>query len=258
VKIKLLGSHVAERVSCFPLVMFHDPAAIIPSYMSMSVASAFTGGLINFVIYALFNEEEGREVTASRNIAFNTTSVAGLAIALIVTAAPVAENKFVLLFTLGVVAGLVSPISVSMLGFSRLRGFVGSVRLESPERVMAVSLFLLSLLVYGNFLGVVWIPFLVNVLGAPEYFAVAVMLITTVTSIAASALWRGRSYKGFRTALAATTTVPLLALSSPTYTFHIAVATLHGVMFTGANFLGNILLARYSRWFGAVKSGIIL
>ena len=213
---------------------------------------------MSFVIYGLFDEQGVRDVTAKRGMAFNTASVIGLVVAVFVTALLEPGVKYVLLFVAGVAAGVLSSICLSILELSRLEGQSIPAGVEGPERVMSASLFLLSTLIYGNLLGIIWIPYLTNVLGAPDFMAVAMTLATTIAGIAASALWSNRSYKDFRMALAASTAIPVSALLVPVPLMHMAIAAVNGIAYTGTNFLGNFLLAKYSRWFGAVKSGIIL
>ena len=258
VKLRLLSFHLSERLLWLPMVMFPSQLAITLSYLGVSVAAAFTGGFMNFLIYSLFDERGVRDVTAKRNMAFNVTSVLGLVIAVFVTALLEDEVKYVLLFASGVASGVLSTICLSALELSRLEGQEIPQGVESPEKVMSASLFMLSMLVYGNLLGIIWIPYLTNILGAPDFMAVAMTLATTLAGIGASALWSNRSYRDFRAALAATTAVPVSALIIPAPLIHLAIASVNGIAYTGANFLGNFLLAKYSRWFGAVRSGIIL
>ncbi len=258
VKLKLLTAHIAERLSWLIMAFLPTPLFITLSYLGVSVAAALTGGFMNFVIYALYNEEEVKDLTAKRNMMFNITSVLGLIVAMLTTALLEGPQKYLLLIATGVSVGILSSLSMSILPLSQLEGQEIPKGVENPEKVMSTSLFLLSLLVYGNLMGIIWIPYLTKVLGAPDFMAVAMTLATTLASIAGSVIWSSRSYKDFRAALAATSAVPASALLVPLPLLHMAIASVNGIAYTGANFLGNFLLARYSSWFGAVRSGIIL
>jgi len=149
-------------------------------------------------------------------------------------------------------------VMVGLLDLRHLEGAEIPSGVEKPEQVFSTSSFLSTLLVSGNLLGIFWIPYIMEVLKAPDYMAVGINLATTASSIPASMLWARRPLKSFRAALGLTTLTPISALLIPIPVAHLGIAAMNGITYTGANFLGNFLLARYTAWYGAVRSSIVL
>ncbi len=83
-------------------------------------------------------------------------------------------------------------------------------------------------------------------------------LVGTLSSIIASLVWREKAFKTLRVGLALNVLGPPLIWAIPWPTFHVPINAYSSFTFTGANFLGTFLFAKYNEWFGAVKSGILL
>jgi len=110
----------------------------------------------------------------------------------------------------------------------------------------------------GNLFSIVWTPYLINALKAPDYLVASMSVLSTLSSIAASLFWRRKGFKVLRYALAVNTPGPVMAwlLVNPLY--HLPLSVYTSFTYTGANFIGTFLFARYREWFGAVRSSIFL
>lgn len=258
IKAKFVIFHAGERMLWIPIVLSPDPILITVSYAGLSICSTVLGAFMNLTIYGSFDEMGVRDVTAKRSAAFNVTSILGFAAAMGLVAVLPAEEKFLITFIMGAVVGLLSTVFVGLLSFKHLEGTEIPKGVEKPEQVFSTSSFLCALLVSGNLLGLFWIPYLMKALKAPDYMAVGINFAATISSVFGSMLWAKRPLKTFRAALGLTTLTPVTALLIPIPLAHIGIAAMNGITYTGANFLGNFLLARYTAWYGAVRSSIVL
>lgn len=258
VKAKYLISHAAERILWIPMVLSSNPLLITLSYTGVSIASTLVGSFTNLAIYGSLDEMGVRDLISKRNAVFNATSILGFAAAMGLMAFLPPEGKFLIIFLIGSSVGLLSTVMIWLVKLSHLEGIEIPLGAEKPEQVFSTSSFLSAILTSGNLLGLFWIPYLIDVLKAPDYMAVGINLATTASSIFASILWAERSLKTFRIALGLTVLTPASALLIPLPIAQLGIAALNGVTYTGANFLGSFLLARYTAWYGAVRSSIVL
>ncbi len=258
VKAKYLIFHAAERILWIPMVLSPNPILITLSYTGVSVASTLVGSFTNLAIYGSLDEMGVRDLMSKRNAVFNVTSILGFAAAMGLMAFLPPEEKFLIIFLTGSSVGLLSTVMVWLVKLGHLEGAEIPSGAEKPEQVFSTSSFLSAILISGNLLGLFWIPYLMDVLKAPDYMAVGINLATTISSIFASILWAKRSLKTFRVALGLTVLTPASALLIPLPIAHLGIAALNGITYTGANFLGSFLLARYNAWYGAVRSSIVL
>jgi len=258
VKLKLAIFHALERILWIPLALSKDVSSIIMFLSVISISSTIIGSFINLVIYGSFDEDGVRCVTAKRTAANNAMSILGSMAAVVLLAALPAEEKFPLIFMLGSMIGLLSTLMVVLMDVRHLEDVEVPEALESPEHMFSISSFLLAFLTSGNLLGVIWAPYLMSALGAPDYVAASMNLAATVSSMIGSLFWARRSLRTFRAALGMSTLAPLAALFIPSPSAHIGISAFNGFARTGGGFLGNLLFARYLRRFGVVRSSLMI
>ncbi|MBS7621845.1 hypothetical protein KEJ32_07025, partial [Candidatus Bathyarchaeota archaeon] len=258
VKPKLLLFHALERIFWMPMIFMRNMLSIAVFYAVISTSSTLISSFINLLIYSSFDEAGVRDVTAKRTIAGNLMSIIGSAAAIIVLAALPPDLKFTTAFLIGPLIGLLSTLMLVLADMSNLEGVEVPRKIGRPEQMFTISSFLLAMLTSSSLLGIVWTPYLMNVLRAPDYLAAAMNFASTTFGILGSAFWARKSLKSFRLALGSLILVPMAAFLTPVPAAHLGISAFGTFMFTGANFLGNFLFARYLREFGAVKSSIML
>jgi hypothetical protein len=224
----------------------------------ISASTAFITALMNLLTYSSFDEAGVRDVTAKRTIAGNLMSVTGSAAAIMMLATLPGDLKFAIIFVTGSLVGLLATLTLSIADMKHLEGVEVPRRVGRPEQMFTISSFLLAMLTSSNLLGIVWTPYLMGVLGAPDYLAAAMNFISTIFGIMGSFFWARRSLGSFRLAIGSLILVPIAAFITPIPTAHLGISAFGTFMFTGASFLGNFLFARYLREFGAVRSSIML
>ena len=258
VKLKLLLFHALERVFWIPIVLVRDLVSIAIFYTVISFSSTIIVSLMNLLIYLSFDEAGVRDVTAKRAIAGNLMSIIGSMAAITMLAMLPEDLKFVITFVMGSLIGLLATLVLSIADMRHLEGAEVPRKVERPEQMFTISSFLLAMLTSSNLLGIVWTPYLMGVLGAPDYLAATMNFISTIFGIVGSFFWARRSLGSFRLAIGSLILVPIAAFITPIPTAHLGVMAFGSFMFTGASFLGNFLFARYLREFGAVRSSIML
>ncbi len=258
VRAKLLVAHAGERLSWLLVPLVKDPGLIAAIYMAKSVCSVVIGVMLNLVIYASFDEEGVRDVTAKRSSVGAATSIVGHALATLLLAVLPPGYKYLLTFYLGAGIGLVSTAVMAIPDLSHLEGIEVPGEVRGVEEVYSTSLFQLLLTTAMSLLGIAWTPYLINVLGYPDYLATLMSLVGTATSIFASLFWRSRSYGAYRYSLAMQATVPVLILALASPEAQLALAAYNAFTGTGAGFLGSFLFAEYTMRVGAVRTSAIL
>jgi hypothetical protein len=258
VKTKLLVFHGFERVIWLFMPLATTGLFVIGLFTVFAILSSLIGVFLVFTIYGSLKEMDIRDVTAKRAAAGGISSVLGFALGIFLLAFLPDETKFFYIFSLGAVIGLLSTI---LLFFIDLKGVEGSKipsATESPEKIFSTSSFFIVLMASGNLVGIVWVPYVMTQLAGPDWLAATMSLAATVSSIIASLFWRKSSFKTLRVILAANILGPLLIFATPWPEPHVAINAFTAFTFTGANFIGVFLFARYTKWFGAAKSSILL
>ena len=258
VKPKFLLFHAGERIFWIPMIFFKDMGMIAFLYALINLSSTMLGSFMNLLIYSSFDEAGIRDVTAKRTAAYNVTSIIGSLAAIFFLAILPSDLKFLTLFILGSMVGLLSTLMLAFANMRHLEGAEIPRAIERPEQMFSVSAFFLAFLASGNLLGIFWAPYLMSVLHAPDYLAAAMNFAATVSSIVGSLLWAKRSLKTFRIALGMSMLTPLAAFLIPIPIAHVGISAFNGLMGTGASFLGNFLFARYLKEFGIVRSSIMM
>ena len=213
---------------------------------------------MNLLIYGSFSEKDIKDITAKRMASFGITSILGFALAMILVAFLPPDLKFIYIYVLGAMIGLLCTFTVALMKMSHVEGMEVPKGLKQPEKLFSTSSYFLVILASGNLLGIIWVPYLMDILHAPDYLTVAMFLAGTSASVAASLFWKGRSFKSLRNSVFLDGAAPALALAVPIPLAHPAIFSLSSFMYTGANFIGSFLYARYNEWLGAIRSSILL
>jgi hypothetical protein len=258
VKLKLTGFHALERITWLIIPLTRDSLLISAFYSLYMIFSSFISTFLSFAIYGSLTEDDIRDVTAKRSALGGISSILGFALGVFLLAFLPGEEKFTYIFSLGTFLGFISTILILFLNLSHLEGASFPRVTEQPERIFSASSFFVVLLTSSNLLGIFWIPYVMNYLDGPDFLAASMSLIGTVSSIIASLAWRKRALKTLRLGLALNSLGPLLIWATPLPTLHVPLSAFTSFTYTGANFLGIVLFANYKRWFGAVKSSVLL
>lgn len=258
VKLKLTGFHALERVMWLLIPLTTSSLLISLLYSAYMIFSSFISTFLAFAIYGSLIEDDIRDVTAKRSAANGISSILGFALGVLLLALLPAEDKFAYIFQLGSLLGLMSTLLIFFLNLSHLEGASFPKVTEKPEKIFSASSFLVILLTSGNLLGIVWAPYVMNHLKGPDFLAAFMSLVGTLSSITASLFWRRKAFKTLRAGLAFNTLGPLLIWATPWPILHVPINAYTAFTFTGANFLGTFLFANYNKWFGALKSSVLL
>lgn len=258
VKLKLISFHALERIMWLLIPLTTSSLLISVLYSAYMIFSSFISTFIAFTIYGSLTEYSIRDVTAKRSAANGISSILGFALGIFLLAFLPSEDKFTYIFPLGCFLGLMSTFLILFLNLSHLEGASFPRVTEQPEKVFSASSFFLVLLASGNLMGIVWVPYVMNYLNGPDFLAASMSLAGTLSSIVASLFWRKKAFKTLRVGLALNTLGPALVLATSWPTLHVAINAYTSFTYTGANFLGTFLFAKYNKWFGAVKSSVLL
>ncbi len=258
VKLKLISFHALERIMWLLIPLTASSLLISLLYSAYMIFSSFTSTFIAFTIYGSLTEHSIRDVTAKRSAANGISGILGFALGIFLLAFLPSEDKFTYIFPLGSFLGLMSTFLILFLKLSHLEGPSFPRVTEQPEKLFSASSFFLILLASGNLMGIVWVPYLMNYLNGPDFLAASMSLAGTLSSIVASLFWRKKAFKTLRVGLALNMLGPPLVLATSLPTLHVAINAYTSFTYTGGNFLGTFLFAKYNKWFGAVKSSVLL
>lgn len=258
VKLKLTGFHALERIMWLLIPLTMSGLLISVLYSAYMIFSSFISTFLAFAIYGSLTEDDIRDVTAKRSAASGLSSILGFSLGVFLLVLLPAEDRFVYIFQLGSLLGLISTFLILFLNLSHLEGASFLKVTEQPEKIFSASSFFVILLASGNFLGIVWTSYVMTSLNGPDFLAASMNLVGTLSSIIAALVWRKKTLKTLRLGLALNTLGPILIWATPWPTFHVPINAYTSFTYTGANFLGTFLFAKYNKWFGAVKSSVLL
>lgn len=258
IREKSLFFHALEKLIFIPMAYISNPVAIILCYSIANISSIFSSIYVNLIIYGSFEEADIKDITAKRTITLNIVNVLGYILTMLLMYTLPASMKFQIIFTLGGLLGVFSTISILTVKIENVDTIKMFSQISKPEQLFSTSSFFITLLTSANLLGLVWTPFLVNVLGSPDYIVVAVNFAGSIAGIISSTLWAKTSFKKLRYSLGLASATPILAMITPSSLLHIGISAYGGFTFTGANFLGNFLFARYKSWLGVLRVSILL
>jgi hypothetical protein len=255
VRRKYVLLHFVERI-LFLLIPFSNNYLIV-AVIYAAIAATPTNAYMNLTIYGSFSEKEIKDVTAKRSAMSGVSSVIGFVVAMILLAFLPPATKFVYVFGLGVALGLVCTIIVVAMNLSHLQGLRVPEALQQPERLLSTSLYFVLMLAGGALLSMVWVPYLMDYLRGPDYLAVAMNLVTTLMSVGASLVLKTWPFRDLRYSIGLDAASPLLALMTPIALIHPILSAFSSFTYTGSNFLGSFLFAKYNQWLGAVRSSLL-
>jgi len=258
IKEKHLFFHALEKLIFIPIPYFQNFLVTTLCYGLANISSIFASVYVNLIIYGSFREGDIKDITAKRNIALNITNVLGYLLTIFLTYSLPSSIKFQALFTLGGLLGALSTISILTIRIKNVENMKMFEQISKPEQMFSTSSFFITLLTSANLLGLVWTPFLVNVLNSPDYIVVAVNFAGSIASIISSIIWVKLPFKKLRYSLGLASLTPILSMMTPYPLLHIGVSAYGGFTFTGANFLGNFLFAKYKTWLGVLRVSILL
>lgn len=257
VKLKLLSFHALERIMWLLIPMTTTGLLVSALYSAYMIFSVLISTFLAFTIYGSFKEDDIRDVTAKRSAASGVSSILGFALGVLLLAFLVTD-QFSYIFPLGSLLGLMSTFLIAFLNLSHLERASFPQVVEKPEKIFSASSYLVVFLASSNFLGIVWVPYVMTNLNGPGYLAASMSLAGTLSSIIASLFWRKKAFKTLRFGLALNTLGPLLVWATQWAYLHVPINAYTGFTSTGANFLGTFLFAKHNKWFGAVKSSVLL
>ena len=256
VKLNFIINYGLDRILLIFIPLTQDYLMIAVAYAiaAATPTSAFT----NLVIFGSLSENDIKDVTAKRTAALGVSSIIGFALAMILLAFMPPETKFFYIYAFGVMMGLVSVLLVSFMDVSHLEGMEIPKGIEQPERLFSTSAYFIAILAGGSLLSMVWVPYVMDYLKGPDYLAVAINLVITLTSVPASLVCRGFSFKKLRYNVGLDAASPILALITPIPILHPFLSAFSSFTYTGSNFIGSFLFAGYKKWLGAIKSSILI
>jgi hypothetical protein len=258
VKSKLIFFHGFERIIWLFMPLATTGLLVTGLFTIFAILSSLIGVFLVFAIYGSLQEMDIRDVTAKRAATSGVSSIIGFVVAIFLLALLPEETKFAFIFSLGAIIGLLSTALLFFIDLKSLDTTKLPQATDQPEKIFSTSSFFIVLMASGNLVGIVWIPFVMTQLAGPDWLAATMSLAATFSSIVASLFWKRSSFKTLRIILAVNILGPLLILATPWPEPHIAINAFTAFTFTGANFIGVFLFAKYTKWFGAAKSSILL
>ncbi|MEM3549591.1 MAG: hypothetical protein QXN87_08260 [Candidatus Bathyarchaeia archaeon] len=258
VKLKLTGFHALERIIWLLIPLITDSLVVSILYSLYMCFSALVSTFLSFSIYGSFLEEDIKDVTAKRSAANGVSSILGYVLSVFLLVFLPHEGSFIYIFSLGSLVGLISTFLVLFIDLSHLEGLHFPLTITQPERIFSASAFFVILLSSSNLMGIVWAPYVMTQLNGPEYIAASMSLAGTASTIVASLIWSRKSFKALRIGLVLNALGPLIVWATPWPAFHVPINAYTSFTYTAANFIGAFLFAKYNKWFGAVKSSVLL
>lgn len=257
-KVKLLAFHTLERAMWLLMPFARNTLHISLLYVFHVIFSSLVSIFLTFIIYSELTEDHVRKITAERSAANGVSSIMGYAVGIFLLAFLPDGREFDYIFPLGSAIGFISTFLLLFLSLSDLERHYFPPVITQPEKLFSTSLFFVTLTASSNFMGIIWTPYLMNCLNAPDFLTASMSLMGTLSSIIASLFWRNKSFRSLRLGLALNAAGPIIVWITPWPLLHPAINAYTSFTFAGANFLGIFLFARYKEIFGAVRSGILL
>ncbi len=255
IRPKYIILHLLERILFIFIPLANDYRVV--ALILAAVAATPTNTYMNLTIYGSFSENDIRDVTAKRTATAGMASIIGFGLAMLLLAFMPPETKFLYIYALGVAIGLISTIIVAAMDLSHLEGMGVPKRVEQPEKLFSTSSYFVLILAGGSLLSIVWVPYLMDYLKGPDYLAVGMNLVTTLTSIFASLVFKGWPFNKLRYIIGLDPATPVLALATPIPVAHLFLSAYSSLTYTGSNFVGSFLFARYNQWLGAIRSSLL-
>ena len=264
VKAKLLASHGLERIcwGLIPLTALFAPSLLYVNYVAAVALTVPTSSLMSSVIFTRLGNSELRKLLSRRGALGAVSNVIGQVTAVIVLMSTTAIIKYIYLYLLAMAVGLMATLVVALTPVPAKLPTNTIPKLQEAEeagiKLVNVFVFLSSLLASGAILGVVWGPYLMKYLRAPDYLAASLGLVQTVSVMGSSLFWGGRPYSTYKLAILGNSLVPLLIILTPRPELHLAIAALYAFSYTGSNFLASLIYGEVSKKFDVGKTATAL
>lgn len=257
----LVAIHGFERVAwgVLPLAVFLGPFGLMVVYSIAVSLATVTGLLLTMTIYSVFDEGDARRVIAHRSAASAASNIVGQLTSIFVLAVMNQYSKYIYLYLLGSGIGLVATAVLASTGLpfpesaamSRTR-----IGLEEEAVSGTVFLYMVAYMASSAVLATAWAPYMIRVLGAPDYLAAGLGLVQMVTSIVASLYWLRVPYSTYKGALLVLPLIPVAIIATGEPLLHLGLTSLYAFNATGANLLASFLYAGLSRKLGAFTASI--
>jgi hypothetical protein len=256
VRINFILNHFIDRILFIfiPLTQNYIIIALIYAAAAATPTTAF----MNLVIFASLSKDDIKDITAKRTATLGVSSIIGYAMAIFLLAFMPPETKFFYVYLLGAIIGLMATTVVGFMHLSHLDRMEIPEGIEQPERLFSTSAYFIAILAGGNLLAMVWIPYVMVHLKGPDYLAVTMNLVITLTSVVASLVCKSWSFKRLRFNVGLDAVSPILALVTPIPIIHPLISAFSSFAYTASNFIGSFLFANYNKWLGAIKSSILI
>ena len=262
VKFKLLLVHGLERIfwGIIPLAVILSPIALYIDYIIAVALTIPTSIFINIIFFTEFNDKDLRRLLTRRGALGAVSNVIGQVAIVIVLASMVDPSKYLYLYLVAMFIGFVStllliPAPIPSKIIERRKEIVIE---EVSVKVVNVFLFLTALLASGAILGVVWAPYLMKTLKAPDYLAATLGLIQTVATIGSSIFWGGKPYKVYKYAIFLNSIIPISIALTFRAEIHLAIAAIYAFAYTGSNFLASFIYGELSKSIEIIKTPTML
>ncbi|OYT46416.1 MAG: hypothetical protein B6U85_07535 [Desulfurococcales archaeon ex4484_42] len=257
VKRKLVVLSLMERLSWFILpflLVKYGLWAVTIMYGIAQVLTIPVSMLIFITIYGGYSEEDVRRIVGWRSAASLTSTLTMQVFTVLVFYTLPSFSKYYYIYVISFICGLMSWLQLTLLkipsnGVPWRKVTTIDVEVKSGD----IFIYLTLLLGSSNLLGMVWGPYLVNVLKAPSYLYPLISAIGTLSGAIASLIWMRLKYNYYIVGLSITSLVPIFVLTlSPQY--HLLISGIGAASYTAANFIGVLLYSRLSKVEGYAKS----
>lgn len=257
VKVKLLTMHILERIfwCILPFIVFRfSYMFILLAYSLAQVITVPVCVLLNTVLLSQLSEDEFKSVTGWRNSLGLISSLSAQLLAVHVLASMRSPVRYYYLYTIALLLGFLSWIPLTI---ARVRDYVRKVSGYSSEEVEVIAgttfIYLVLLLGSANMLSILWVPYLVNDLGAPSYLVAIMNAAGTISGSISSVLWIRVVYRYYLCGLVIDSAVPTLVMTLPPI-FHPALAGLSAFGFTAGNFIGYFMYSKIAEKSDPIKN----
>ncbi|MET1160301.1 MAG: hypothetical protein ABWW65_05015 [Thermoprotei archaeon] len=257
---RLVVSHFLERVAwlMIPFMIFSREFTTL-SYILAFLTATSTPLLLNASLLELFTGEQYRRVLAYRSAMGASAGItAQLLLASILSVSPSLET-YTSLYLLAFGIGSLATITVVLGGIPKtITSGYEKRELEVEVKATNTFILLLTLLIASNLLGIVWVPWLLRELRAPDYLVVVVSFAQAISSIPASMIWRKAGTRSYRVAIIGLSIIPFTIYFTRVAYLHPFIAFFYGFLLTGSNFYASIAYSLIVRSIGVIRASALL
>jgi len=254
VKNKLILFHGFERVAwgLIPIVTVLSVELLYVDYALAIALTIPTSVCLNMILYGLFDEATVKNLIARRAALGALSSVIGQITAVLVLSSLHSFLKYLYLYVLATVIGLLATAILILSKVSKEITINDNKKLISDNegdevKVVNVFIFLVLFLSSNAVLSIIWAPYIIRYLCAPDYFAAMIGLVQTITAIFSSLFWLKRNYHTYRLAVFGVTLIPVMIFLTRTPDIHLVLAISYSFMATGANLLASFIYANTAK-----------